>query len=137
MTGYSYALGLAGAAVVVVLVVELLRRRHLRGKYAVLWLALSIVCLAFAAAPALLRTLAELVGVRTPSNLLFFLAILTMLAVIMQLSYQTGTIEEKTRVLAEETALMKLELELVRRQLGHTSKVRPEHVPEGEPPSNA
>jgi hypothetical protein len=114
VSGYAYVLGLTGAGLVVALVIELLRRRHLRGKYAVLWLALALVCLVFALFPGLLGRLSEVVGVETPANLLFFLAILTMLAVIMQLSYQSGVTEEKTRTLAEEVAFLRLEVESLR-----------------------
>lgn len=111
MNVYAYVLGLVGAAGVLALVVELLRRRHLRGKYAVLWLGLSLVSLLFAVFPRLLALVSGLVGVQTPSNLLFFAAILTMLAVIMQLSYESGVTEEETRTLAEEVALLRLEVE--------------------------
>lgn len=111
MNVYAYVLGLVGAAGVLALVVELLRRRHLRGKYAVLWLGLSFVSLLFAVFPGLLALASDLVGVQTPSNLLFFAAILTMLAVIMQLSYESGLTEEETRTLAEEVALLRLEVE--------------------------
>ena len=111
MNVYAYVLGLVGAAAVLALVVELLRRRHLRGKYAVLWLGLSLVSLLFAVFPRLLALVSNLVGVQTPANLLFFAAILTMLAVIMQLSYESGVTEEETRTLAEEVALLRLEVE--------------------------
>jgi hypothetical protein len=114
MSGYAYVLGLVGATAVLGLVVELLRRRHLRGKYAVLWLALSFVSLLFAIFPNLLARVSDLVGVQTPANLLFFAAILTMLAVIMQLSYESGVTEEETRTLAEEVALLRLEVERLR-----------------------
>lgn len=110
MTRVAYLLGLAGAVGVLALVVELLRRRHLRGKYAVLWLGLSLVSLGFAIFPQLLAALSSAAGVQTPANFLFFVAILTMLAVIMQLSYESGVLEEETRTLAEEVALLRLEL---------------------------
>lgn len=117
MNAYAYALGLVGATLLLVLVVELLRRRHLRGKYAILWLALSLVSLLFAGFPRLLALISNLVGVQTPSNLLFFAAILTMLAVIMQLSYESGVTEEETRTLAEEVALLRLEVDRLHGQL--------------------
>lgn len=117
MNGVAYSLGLVGAAAVVALVVELLRRRHLRGKYAVLWLALAAAALLFAAFPPLLEGISSAAGVQTPVNFLFFAAILTMLAVIMQLSYESGVIEEETRTLAEEVALLRLELEVLREEV--------------------
>jgi hypothetical protein len=115
VSGSPYLLGVVGAAAVLVLVLELLRRRHLRGKYAVLWLVLSIVMAVCALFPDLLATAAHLVGVQTPINLLFFGGTLVMLAVIMQLSYESGRLEEETRTLAEEVALLRFELEEQRR----------------------
>ena len=123
MSHYAYLLGLVGEAAVLALVVELLRRRHLRGKYAVLWLALSAVSLLFAVWPYSLSLLASLLGVQTPANLLFFAAILTMLAVIMQLSYESGVTEEETRTLAEEIALLRLEVEDLRKTLPSVSDI--------------
>lgn len=111
----TYLLGLVGAVAVLLLVVELLRRRHLRGKYAVLWLGLGCLSLLFAVIPSLLAHLSRAVGVQTPVNLLFFVAILTMLGVIMQLSYESGVTEDETRVLAEEVALLRLDVERLQR----------------------
>lgn len=116
MRNDPYLLGLAGAASVGVLVFELLRRRHLRGKYAVLWLVLSVAIVVFAVAPGLLTTIAHLVGVQLPVNLLFFGGTLVLLAVIMQLSYESGRLEEETRTLAEEIGLVRLELEELRQR---------------------
>lgn len=107
----TYVLGLVGAAMVLGLVVELLRRRHLRGKYAVLWLALAVLIAIVAVVPDSLGTLADLLGVQTPTNLLFFAANIVMLLVIMQLSYESGRLEEKTRTLAEEVGLLRLDVQ--------------------------
>lgn len=115
MNTQAYVLGLVGAALVLLLVIELLRRRHLRGKYAVLWLGLGTLSLLFALLPSLLARLSSAVGVQTPVNLLFFVAILTMLGVIMQLSYESGVTEDETRVLAEEVALLRLDVERLQR----------------------
>ncbi|MBC7375069.1 MAG: DUF2304 domain-containing protein [Frankiales bacterium] len=112
----TYVLGLVGAAMVLGLVVELLRRRHLRGKYAVLWLALAVLIAIVAVVPDSLGTLADLLGVQTPTNLLFFAANIVMLLVIMQLSYESGRLEEKTRTLAEEVGLLRLDVQRLQRE---------------------
>jgi hypothetical protein len=114
VTGSPYVLGVVSALLVLGLVFELLRRRHLRGKYAVLWLGLSSLMLLFALAPSLVTWLAELVGVQLPINLLFFGASLLLFALIMQLSYEAGRLEEETRTLAEELALLRFEVERLR-----------------------
>lgn len=95
-----------GAAVVVALMVTLLRNRRLREKYAALWLIVAIAVLALAINPALLRWMARLTGVQTPSNLLFGLAILLLLSVTIHLSLEISRLEDETRVLAENVAIL-------------------------------
>lgn len=114
MTTASYVLGLVGAAAVLGLVLELLRRRHLRGKYALLYLALSSAVALVATVPSLLGRLSDLVGVEVPANLLFFTALIVLLMVSMQLAYESGRLEEETRTLAEEVALLRLDLDRLR-----------------------
>ena len=46
-----------------------------------------------------------------PANLLFFIASLVLLILTLQHSYELGRVEERTRTLAEEVALLRLELE--------------------------
>ena len=49
---------------------------------------------------------ADLVGVSVPANLLFFMASMTLLAISIQHSHELGRLEERTRVLTEEVALL-------------------------------
>jgi 2-polyprenyl-3-methyl-5-hydroxy-6-metoxy-1,4-benzoquinol methylase len=51
------------------------------------------------------------VGVRTPSNLLFFLAALVLLGVCLHLSWEVSRLEDETRRLAEEHAVLRLQVE--------------------------
>jgi hypothetical protein len=52
------------------------------------------------------------VGVQVPANLLFFVASMVLLVVSIQHSYEMGRMEDRTRTLAEEIALVRMELEL-------------------------
>ena len=104
MTGYPFALGLT--AVVVVFVLLLLRTRRLREKYAAIWLVLAVAVVVLAVFPDLALWLAERVGVETPVNLLFSGAIVVLLAVCIQLSSEVSALEEETRTVAEELALL-------------------------------
>jgi hypothetical protein len=108
-------LGILGSAVVLIALFEMLRRHRLREKYAVLWFFVAMGVLTLAIFPGLLSGAAELAGVEVPANLLFFLASLFLLMVTLQHSYELGRLEEKTRVLAEEVGLLRLELEQLRR----------------------
>lgn len=104
---YPYVLGIVAAAVMVVFIVELLRRGILREKFAVLWLLVGIAVLVMAVFPQIVGWAADLVGVQVPANLLFFLTAVLLLLVSVQLSYEVSRLEARTRRLAEEIALLR------------------------------
>jgi hypothetical protein len=110
----NYVLGLIGSLVTLTLLFELLRRRRLREKYAVFWAVVAMATLVIALFPSTLTTAADLVGVEVPANLLFFGASMLLLGVSIHQSYEMGRLEERTRTLAEEVGLLRLEVELDR-----------------------
>ena len=95
----------------VVSMLELLRRRQLKEKYAVLWLGVGAGMLVLGVFPVLLNEVADVVGVKDPPNLLLFAAALLLLLVCVHLSWETSRLEEKTRTLAEELALLRQQVE--------------------------
>lgn len=103
------------AVAALVLVFEMMRRRRLREKYAVLWLFIGVVAVVIAAAPVILTELARLVDVEVPSNLLFFGSLLISFFVALQLSSEVGHLEEETRTLAEEVAMLELRVQQLER----------------------
>lgn len=107
----SVVLGILGSAVVLLVLFEMLRRRHLREKYAVLWFLVALGVLALTLFPGLLTLAADLIGVAVPANLLFFAASMVLLVLTLQHSYELGRLEERSRTLAEEIALVRLELD--------------------------
>jgi hypothetical protein len=109
MTGYPFAVVLSLGVVIFVLM--LLRNRRLREKYAAIWLILAICVSTLAAAPTLTFWLARIAGVESPINLLFAGAIVVLLTVCVQLSSEVSALEEETRTLAEEIAILGLRVE--------------------------
>lgn len=109
MSGYWFALGLV--LVVLLTIVQLLRTRRLREKYATTWIAVGLVTAVLALFPQLLTRLASLVGIATPVNLLFALGGAALLVVCIQYSVEISALEAETRTLAEEVALLRHELE--------------------------
>lgn len=104
------------AVLVFVFILWLLRRGALKEKYAVLWLFVSAAAAFFALVPGAARGLADLVGVEIPANLLFFVALVLLVLVSVQLSYELSRHEGRIRRLAEEAALLDARLrELERR----------------------
>jgi hypothetical protein len=108
----TLALGVIGSVVTLGLLFEMMRRQRLREKYAVFWAVVAILTLLVAAFPGLLGWAADLLGVEIPSNLLFFAASMLLLVVSVQHSSELGRLEERTRTLAEEVALLRFQLEL-------------------------
>ena len=96
---------------IMVTLFELLRRHRLREKYALIWAALSVAAIAGAIFPGLLGAVANALGLKLPSNLLFLLAIVVLLGLTLQLSYELGRSEERVRTLAEEVALLRLRID--------------------------
>ena len=110
----TYLVALVGSVLVLAGIVELLRRRQLGEKYAVLWLVVGVVLLVFTAFPGLSVGLAHALGVAVPTNLLFFVGILFLVGVVLHLSWEVSRLENETRKLAEDQAILRLELEQLR-----------------------
>ncbi|MDE0610710.1 MAG: DUF2304 family protein [Anaerolineaceae bacterium] len=102
------ALGSIGA---LLLVLELVRRRHLREEYALLWLATGAVLLLLSLSRPLLDTLAELTGIFYPPSALFLVALLFVLAILLHFSIVLTRLTQQNRELAQQLALLRLELE--------------------------
>lgn len=103
------------ALAALVVVVELLRRRRLREKYAVIWVVIAVGTVVVAVFPQLLVWFTGLIGIQTPSNLLFFASVITLFAVSLQLSREVGLLEEQSRRLAEEIGTLKMKVDALER----------------------
>ncbi len=89
----------------------MLRRHRLREKYALVWFCVAVGLLVVTLVPSVLTWAADLLHVQVPANLLFFLGSLLLLAMSLQHSFELGRLEERTRTLAEEVALLRLALD--------------------------
>ena len=95
-------------------IVELLRRRRLREKYAALWLFTGCFVIVMAFFPGGLDGVAGYVGVASGASLVLFLAVVFLLVIAMHLSWEVSQLEEETRSISEEIALLRMELEQFR-----------------------
>lgn len=112
------------ALLVVGAVVWLLRQRKLREKYAVLWILVGIATLILAGFPQLLTMAADVAGFALPSNLLFLLAILLPIGVCLHLSLEISVVEDETRALAEEAAILRAQLDAIQARV---DRIDPAH----------
>ncbi len=91
---------------VLVGIVFLVRRQHLKTKYAMLWLSIGVLLAVFAAVPGLLDWAGTQLGVYYQPILLVLLGLGLLLLIVIHFSYELTRSEERTRTLAEEIALL-------------------------------
>ena len=92
-------------------VVRLVRRSQLQSKYTVLWLVASTVIVLLVAFPRLLTRLSRLLGIYYPPATFLAIAVGVLFLIVVQFSWELSRSEDRTRVLAEEVALMRARLD--------------------------
>ena len=104
-------LGSLASFALVLVVLELIRTRRLRERYALLWLATGIVLTALSAWREGLNTIADWVGVRSyPPAVLFAVGILFILAVLLHYSTVISRLSDQNVLLAQRVALLEQEV---------------------------
>lgn len=86
-------------------VVELVRRRKLQERYSLLWLAAALVLLVLAVFSDLLSELSTAIGITTPSNALFAVAIGFLVLLVLHFSTTISRLTDESKVLAQRLAL--------------------------------
>jgi len=99
-------LAIAGSAGLLMLVLELVRRRRFLERYAILWLLAAFVLLALAIWKGLLSTLAGAVGIIYPPNALFLVAFGFVLVLLLHFSLAVSRLSDQSKVLAQRLALL-------------------------------
>ena len=96
-------------ALTLLFILRLVRRGQLRGKYALLWLGVGVAMVGFALHPDVLVPISETVGISYEPAIIFLAAIAFLFVVIVHFSYELSRLEDRTRTLAEELALLRAE----------------------------
>ncbi|MGH9040712.1 MAG: DUF2304 domain-containing protein [Acidimicrobiia bacterium] len=90
-------------------ILMLVRRRQLREKYAVLWLGVGVFSILLTLARPLLDRVSLALGIAYGPSTLFLFSTVFLMAVAAHLSWEVSRLEERTRRLAEEIALLRVE----------------------------
>ena len=96
---------IAAAALILVLL-DLVRRRRLLERYALLWLFSAAVLLSLAIWRDLLADVADLLGVAYPPNALFLIAFGFVLVLLLHFSLAVSRMSDQIKVLAQRLALL-------------------------------
>jgi hypothetical protein len=91
-------------------VLELVRRRSLMERYALLWVFASVVILALAIWDEALGTLARQLGIVSAPNALFFVALAFVLLLLLHFSAAMSRLTDQSKVLAQRQAILEQRL---------------------------
>jgi hypothetical protein len=99
-------LALGISVLLVVFVVELVRRRKLREEYSWLWLSLSLAMFVLALWPGLLHFVTGLIGAVLTTSTLFFFALVFLVLINIQFSVEISSLRSQVKNLAQQLALL-------------------------------
>jgi hypothetical protein len=94
------------AALLLLAVLEMVRRRRLLERYALVWLGSAVILLALAVWRGALTDLAKALGVAYPPNALFVVAFGFVLLLLLHFSLAVSRLSDQSKVLAQRLALL-------------------------------
>jgi len=97
---------IVGAAGLLLTVLEMVRRRRLMERYALLWLLSAVVLLGLAIWSDALARISHALGVIYPPNALFFIGIGFILLLLLHFSAAVSRLSDQTETLAQRQALL-------------------------------
>ena len=95
------------------IIIYLVRNEHLSLRYALLWLATSLIFLLVACFPPVARGISYAMGIKAPSNALFLLGIIFILSLLLMLTVGFSRLSERHRELTQRYALLEKEIEIL------------------------
>jgi len=128
---HRVALVLAGG-VLLLMTLELIRKRRLREEYSVLWILTAAAILVSGIYPRVLEWVAMKIALH-PAVLMTFLCVLFLMAILLHYSVVISKHSEREKGLTQELALLKDEIARLREEVKEARKAPPE--PKPRPPA--
>jgi hypothetical protein len=126
---------IGGTAILFLIVLELVRRRRLLERYALVWLASAVALLVLGIWQGLLGKIANAIGVFYPPTALFVIAFGFILLLLLHFSTAVSRLTDQSKVLAQRLALMEQRQRELEKRLEETGEPVPpaELIEEPEP----
>lgn len=99
-----------GSFLILLAVIELIRKGRLKERYALLWLVSSLILFITSLSRDLLEYVSGLVGIHYAPSLLFLVAFGFLVIINLHFSTVLSSLAEKNKHLAQEIALLKAEM---------------------------
>ena len=103
-------LAIVGSGALLLLVLELVRRKAFLEQYALVWLLSAIVMLGLSIWKGFLATISETLGIAYPPNALFLIAFGFVLVLLLHFSLAVSRLSDQTKVLAQRLGLVEQQL---------------------------
>jgi hypothetical protein len=118
-------------------VLDLVRRRRLSERYALIWMSAAFALLVLSIWTGGLDVIKDLMGIQEPANAIFILAFAVGFLLLLNFSVVSSRLGDETKVLAQEIARLEQELRLERSLRGGAENGfsgRAAESPQDEPP---
>ena len=106
------------------LVLELVRRRRLVERYALLWMSAAFALLVLAVWRDLLNIGSDFLGIAVPSNALFLVAFGVVFVLLLHFSVATSRLGDESKILAQEVGRLDEEVRRLRARLNGDQPAR-------------
>jgi len=104
-------LAIVGSTLLIIFILELIRRRKLKEEFAVLWLGMGAVFLIISLFRGLLDRFSILVGIGYPPAALFLILIMGLMMILVHFSVAISELKEANKKLAQEIGLLRQKIE--------------------------
>jgi hypothetical protein len=106
MGGRVQLVAILASALVLIAVLEMVRRRRLMERYALLWLLSAVVLLLLSSAPGITSRISHAIGIKYPPTALFIVAFGFVLLLLLHFSAAVSRLSDQSKVLAQRVALL-------------------------------
>ena len=106
MTSKFQTILIVGIVLLLLFILNMIRKRKLELKYSLVWLIVLVFLLIMAMMPEKLQEIATSLGIYSPINMIFFLGFVFSLAIIFVLTVTVSRLSARIRRLAQIVAMM-------------------------------
>lgn len=111
MTPRQKIFAILACVFLMVIIIDLVRRRKLREEFSWLWLMTGVVIMFLSIWDSLLIGFAKFIGIETPVSTIFFFAIIFIFSIALHFSIKISSLTNQIKNLAQEIALYKMKFE--------------------------
>lgn len=108
--------GLLASSILLIYIIDLVRKKKLREEYSFIWFIIGISMIIFMLRFDLIMALTKFLGVLSPNNVIFFFSVLFLLIIALQFSVKISNLTDQIKILAQENTLLRKKIEEISRE---------------------